>query len=133
MPLEPNNGGVPIINLTHDYIDAIANGENTDFVSNPILKVVSIDTSMHKPPFGKTTFGKSQQSVKITHLCLLDGNKNTMLARLAINITDEGKKLKAGEIIRLELFTKLHHAVKEENAPAKPVAYVSKVSLVGFK
>ena len=132
-PLQPTTGGVHSIKLTSGYIKAIACCGDTSFALSPILQVVSTTTSLNKPPFGKTVFGKSQQSVKITHLRLLDGDNNTMLGRLAINITDKGKKLRTGKIIQLDLYTLLNHAVKEDDAPPKPVVYVSKFSLLGYQ
>ena len=51
-----------------------------------------------------------------------------MMGSLAINITSEGKKLRAGDVIQLELYTPLHHEIKEEEAPPRPLVHISKFS-----
>lgn len=131
-PLQPNNGGVVVTDLSPGYIHAIANYHDTTIHPNPILQVVSGKTKYRSTPF-KQTCNKPQQPVKITHLRLLDGDNNTMMGRLAMSITDMGKKLKEGDIIRLEQYTELTHTLNvKENAPRKPVVYIIKFSLVGY-
>ena len=132
LPLQPVNPGEVVRALTRGYIQAIAEYDDTTKYSNPILQVVSKpDTKFRKVPF-KKVFNKEQQPVKVTHLRLLDGDNNQMLGRCAINVTDDAKKLKAGDIIRLELYTELTHTLNEaKGAPPKPVVYIIKFSLVG--
>ena len=131
MPLQPNHGGNVLVELTPCYIKAIAEYDDTSNLRNPVLQVVSATTSFKATPF-KNTYDKPQQPVKVTHLRLMDGCNNTMLGRLAINITDEGKKLKEGDIIRLEMYTELTHTLNIKDGEPKPVVYVIKFSLVGY-
>ena len=130
--LQPSNGGMPVNDLTSNYIQTIANYGDTSHLRNPTLQVVSSETKFRKTPF-KKVYGKEQQDVKITHLRLMDGDNNVMMGRCAINITDEGKKLKEGDIIQLDMYTELTHTLGEKNGKSKPVVYIIKFSLVGYK
>ena len=91
-PLLPNNGGKPVVDLTPNYIQTMANYADTSNIRNPTLQVVSAETKFRNLPF-KKVFGKPQQDVKITHLRLMDGDNNVMMGGCAMNIIDEGKKL----------------------------------------
>ena len=123
-PLDPTNGGNIGVKLTPQYIKAIAEYDDTSHLPNHVLQVVSPTTTFKASPF-KTTYDQPQQPVKVTHLRLMDGCNNTMLGRLAINITDEGGKVKEGNIIRLEMYTELTYTLNVNDAEPKPVVYVS--------
>ena len=110
--LHPVNGGEVTVEATLSYIAVIADCGDTDTFSQPILQVITAETSFHKSKF-KVTYDKPQQHVKVTHVRLLDGDNNVMMGRLAINITDEGKKLKPGDFIQLHLYTELTHTLNE--------------------
>ena len=121
-----------MVQATPGYIAAIADCGNTDRFSQPIFQVITAETSFRKSKF-KVTHDKPQQPIKVTHVRLLDGDNNVMMGRLAINITDEGKKLKPGDFIQLHLYTELTHTLNEGGgAPPKPVVYILKFSFVGY-
>ena len=64
--LHPVNGGEVTVEATPGYIAAIADCGDTDTFSQPILQVITAETSFHKSKF-KVTYDKPQQPVKVTH------------------------------------------------------------------
>ena len=119
----------PIITPTTGYIAAVASGSDTsDITSQPVLSVLSRQTGFQTTL--KHNSATSHQSVKITHLTLVDGDRNSIHARLATHLADKGRDLEEGDLIRLEMFTELSYRVNDES-PRMPAIFVIKYTKVG--
>lgn len=83
--LQPTNAGEVVLELTKNYVQALANYADSEEMEQlnlrlPIVQVVSAETKFRGTPFTKT-YNKTQQAVKMTHLRIMDGDNNTMLGR----------------------------------------------------
>ena len=70
-------------------------------------------------------------TTKITHLRLVDGDGNQMTGRLSTDIADQGKQLKKGDIIRLDLYTELAHHINQSTSKM-PCVFILKYSVIAF-
>lgn len=70
--------------------------------------------------------------MQFTHLRLLDGDKNTIAGRMSQHLTHESKKLKEGDIIRLERFTELTHRPDDESPGRYPLVFITNYSVIGY-
>lgn len=114
--------------LTEGYIAALAAGKDTsEEMPSPILAVLSRQTGFHDVLRQENESSKTHQKVKLTHLTLVDGDNNTIHARMATHIADAGRALGEGDVIRLDLFTTLTYHVNDES-PVMPAIFIIKFS-----
>ena len=125
---EPGNGQRK---LTQGYIKAIAAYQDTSFVDHPIFYVLECNTIHQDEAF--TGFSeKKSPPTKILHLLLADGDGNQMTGRLSSQISDQGKQLKKGVIIRLDLYTELTHHINDHTS-RMPFVFILKYSPMDYK
>ena len=131
------NGEVSISPPTKGLVQSLAKNTDLtiidrDFDGRPILQVLSRETMYRQPAFKGPSFGKMKHQVPIqfTHVRFLDGDNNQFLGRFVVHLTAESRKLKTGDIIRLESYTKMTHCVEEETP--KPAVFIAKFSVIGY-
>lgn len=119
------------------YIQALAQRrENTsDAFPTPIVQVVHRETKFRPQGFVDSLFKNGRETntqapMQFTHLSLRDGDNNTMLGRMACHNTQEARKLKPGDIIKLTLFTELTYRIGD-SAPMPGVVIIN-YSRVGY-
>ena len=103
--------------LTKDYVKSIAEFRDTSFVDHPVLYVVSRNTQHEHQIFSGFSSQHHAPPIKVTHLCLADGDGNVMYGRLGTQIADQGKQHKRGDILRLDIYTMCTHHIR--NSPNK--------------
>ena len=117
--------------LTKGYIKAIAEYRDTGFAEHPILYVLSRETFHEEQTFHGFS-NKPAPPTKLTHLRLVDGDGNQMMGRLATEIADQGKQLKEGDVIRLDLYTELTHLLNDKTSKM-PFVFIHKYSPLAFR
>ena len=115
---------------TKGYIKAVADGEDTEEMSPPVLLVLSRQTGYRDVMCQDHEPRNDHQKVKLTHLVLVDGDNNQIHARLATHIADAGRKLGEGDVIRLDRFTELTYRVNE-TSPHMPALFILRFTRVG--
>ena len=121
------DGNIPA--LTADYITSIAEFRDLDFEQYPILQVIA------KPNFHleKNAHRSNSSHTHFTHLRLRDGSNDVMTGRLSMHLAHDGKRLKAGDIIQLHVFTPLTFKDSGEDKPYRsPAVVVHTYSKVGY-
>ena len=125
-----DNAGSAIITSTLGCIAAVAAGEDTsELASNPILSVLSRETGFRTVLQQDNDPLKEHQKVKLTHLTLVDGDKNQIHCRLATHLADTGRALSEGDMIKLDLFTELSYRVNQAS-PLMPAIFLIKYTRV---
>ena len=119
--------------LTTNYIRSIAEYRDTSFAQYPVLYVISRTTEYEDQSFSGFS-NREPPPVKFTHLNVMDGDGNTMYARLSTQISDQGKQLKreGGNIIRLDIYTELTHRLNQSTSKM-PCVFIHKYSSIGFR
>jgi len=106
--------------LTSNYISDIAMGKDISdgAESSPVLQVVASPTMEFEE-------SSTESHVHVTSLRLCDGSKDQVLGRLSMHLAHDGRRLGAGEIIRLNSFTPIRYTPsKEEGSPHRSPAVV---------
>lgn len=113
---------------TKGYVQALAELRSTSSLADkPVLSVYCVDTGYHKD----VSCRGDSQSVKLTTIRLVDGDGSQIHARLDIRITEVGRQLKRGDIVRLDLFTELRYRVSK-GSPRMPALFIINLSRVGY-
>ena len=115
--------------LSKGYIKAMAEHRSGSGVSDhPTLCVYAVDPKFYEDVAGRAK--EKQQNVKLTNMRLVDGDGVQIHTRLAIHLTEMGRMLKRGDIIRLDLFTELRYRVNI-TSPRIPTLFILRLSRVG--
>lgn len=128
-----DNGEETVVELTDGYISAVAEGRSTLASvkhDHPVLAVLERETGYRDVMRHQAT--NNHQKVKLTHLTLMDGDNHQIHARMATELTDKGRALQRGDIIRLDLFTELTYRVNAQS-PNMPALFILGYSIVGHK
>jgi hypothetical protein len=130
-----NNCNSPTLSI--GYIQALAERREgtSDAYPTPILQVVHRETKFRPQGFVDSSFKNGRESntqapMQFTHLSLRDGDNNTMLGRMACHNTQEARKLKPGDIVKLSLFTELTYRIGDSDP--MPGVVIINYSRVGY-
>lgn len=97
-------GEDPSTTITKNFIQTLAEGGNIPDGTEPVLFVLMRKTGFHNHTAHQDC---KTQKVKLTQLTLVDGDNNTIHARMATHLADVGRQLVEGDIIKLGLYTPL--------------------------
>ena len=89
----------------------------------PIMQVFAIKTSYKDGAPG-------HERVKKTSLSMIDGDGNRICARLATHLTEAGRSLEQGSLLRLDLFNEVYYRVNS-NTALMPAILILRYTLLG--
>ena len=112
---------------TTNFIKTLAEGGNIADDIEPVLLVLDRKTGFRDHMQHRDY---KKQKVKVTHLTLVDGDNNTIHARLATHLADIGRQLIEGDIIKLGLFTPLTYHVND-SSPLMPALFIVQYTQIG--